>query len=257
MVQPVTSSHAGRHRTERRIALLGFAILCISFFLPYPAVYPVSIRHYDNPASGTMTTFYINVMAPRTQQNSGMSPAYLVIGEGHALHYFSGRGSPFLFGFVGFCLLAISLIRRPRADDRSFAAVMQAGWGVGLIFLAFVVCLALIRAGDMAIHAVCGGTWADPHDLVEALASFWPMFAIFFAVIFAMGFGFAAMLLTRKELRAPLGLLICGVVSLLILSVQVSQVTQTEDIGPILALLGGILVVIGALAEVISILRGR
>ncbi len=259
MGQIDTNSHSRcRPKPGRGIALLGFAILCVSFFLPCPAVYLPSCLHDYDTVSGPMTTLYVNPMAPRTGNLSGMSPAALVLAEGHWLRYFSGRGAPFLVGLVGLCLLGIDRFRRPRGAGQDLTAAMRAVWNVSLIFLTAIIFLGLIRVGDTVIElAYIDAAWRVPPRPITELASPWPMFAVLFIVIFAMGFGFAAMLLTRKELRAPLGMLVCGLVSLLILSMQVSLIAEIEDLGPAVSLLGGLLVVIGAVAEVVTVAKQR
>ena len=234
----------------RLMAMVGLALLCISFLLPYPAIYaPLCI---ERPGSVSYVNYGPGV---RTQERPGMSPAMVAFGEGHAVRYLLGPGFPFILGAAGLCLHLLPRLMRSDKARRRLARATCLTFAACLLWSAGVICLMLARfAKGLMIAAHYNGLM----DLVGPDTSLTDLalpFAIFCVLILITGFGCAAMVFGRQDIRRPLGASICALISLPVFALHASMVTDVAHFGPFVSALACVLIVVGGLRETVAAAR--
>ena len=244
-MEPIDPSHRPPSKRSHRITLIGFALLCISFVLPFPAIYvPVYITEVG-PGPGVTQTIRCYGEGVPTQDRPGMSPAAVAFGEGHAVRYFLGPGFPFVLGVAGLCLC---LFRRPTRAP-------QIVFGILLIWAAGVTCAAIIRFADAIMEVAFGdGYTGAPHSQTSWI-DITPTFVVLGAMILIAGFGCGAMIFARRNIRRPLGAVCCGLISLPVFVLHILDMTHGFYIGPYVSALGCVLVIIGGVREALAAAR--
>lgn len=232
-----------RRATEGKghlLTLVGFALLCISFLLPFPAIYaPTTV----DTRGGTSTVCYFSDIP--TQQRAGMSPAAVAFGEGHAVRYFLGPGFPFILGAAGLC---IYLLRRLRRAPRIV-------FGILLVWAAGVICALLIRAiSTLMALAHEAGAMDSAIPTANTLDAALPV-ALLAALILIAGFGCAAVIFARRDIRRPLGAVCCGLISLPVFVLHILDMTRAFYVGPFVSALACVLILIGGIREALVAAR--
>ncbi|MHC4985585.1 MAG: hypothetical protein ACYTFO_05455 [Planctomycetota bacterium] len=240
------------------LTLIGFALLCVSFFLPYPAIYAPVFTESSGPGPEASVAIHCYGEGIPTQERPGMSPAMVAFAEGHAVRYFLGPGFPFVLGASGLCLYLLPRLMRAGPDSRWVTRAPQVVFGVLLVWAAGVICAALIRFLNSAmiyaqqdVAAGARGPNSSPPELPVAVP-----FCVF---TFIAGFGSAAVFFSSRHIRRPLGAFFCALISLPVFVYHGVVVIGVEHIGPFLAAMaciGPFVAAFGCVLVIIGGLRG-
>ncbi|HDZ20275.1 hypothetical protein LCGC14_0205180 [marine sediment metagenome] len=235
----------------RRMSSIGLLLLCISFFLPFPPIYPPRVYRHVDPVTGAVT---ITICHPwPSQERTYMSPAAVAFGEYHTVDSFCRLFLLFVVGFQAGLLYLLALVIR-RSGPRRF--LKGSLWVICAVFLlCLAVWAAFASSNTLAQYAYGQGATGTPHE--EANLTVWGDPAlILLAIPLVAAFGCGAILFARRPLRQPLGVFLFGLVNLpLFILVHFIVDDFRPHVGPFVSVSGLALIAIGGLWEAIAASR--